>query len=288
MQNNKFIISFSEEKDFQEIVYKLNNYFEKEQGFFESYVPVLYKKGKNTHQNHIVVKCNDEIVGIIAVKKKNIHIDNENYSFVLLGSLAVDFNYRNQGIMGLLFDYILNKYSNEVDFFGLSGSFERYKRFGFFPSEKMYSYKYELKENIKTTYGFELVTEDTVSFCQKLYSNQAFKVDRENMIDNLYMWEYKPYLIKKEGKNFGYLIFNARFNLIEEIILLDNNDINDVVYSFASYINLSLGLKISINNDYLIDYINKYIKFEEYFERTLYKIQNPKLKGIYIPRSDLI
>ena len=57
MQNDKFVISFSEEKDFQEIVYKLNMYFEKEQGFFQNLVPVLYKSGKNTHKNHIIVKC---------------------------------------------------------------------------------------------------------------------------------------------------------------------------------------------------------------------------------------
>jgi predicted N-acetyltransferase YhbS len=285
---NKFIISFSEEKDFEEIVYKLNKYFQQPQGFFQSYVPVLYKPGKNTHENHIIVKCNDEIVGIIAVKKKNIHINNETFSFVLLGSLAVDFDYRNQGIMGLLFDYILNKYSDEVDFFGLSGSFDRYKRFGFFPSEKMYRYNYELKEIINSSYTFELVNDNSVSFCEELYLKQSYKVERENMIDNLYMWEYKPYLVKKEGKNLGYLIYNPKFNLIEEIILLDNNELNDIIYSFGSFINMNTSLKICINNDYLKEFIDKNIQFEEYFERTLYKIQNPKLKGIYIPRSDLI
>lgn len=288
MQNDKFIISFSEEKDFDEIVYKLNKYFQQPQGFFQSYVPVLYKVGKNTHENHIIVKCNDVIVGIIAVKKKNIHINNETFSFVLLGSLAVDFDYRNQGIMGLLFDYILNKYSYEVDFFGLSGSFDRYKRFGFFPSEKMYRYNYEMKELSNNPYSFELVNDDTVSFCEELYLKQSYKVDRENMIDNLYMWAYKPYLIKKDGKNLGYLIYNPKFNLIEEIILLDNNELNDVINSFVLFINMNTSLKICINNDYLKEYINKDIQFEEYFERTLYKIQNPKLKGIYIPRSDLI
>lgn len=285
---NKFIISFSEEKDFEEIVYKLNKYFNQPQGFFQKYVPVLYKPGKNTHENHIIVKCDDQIVGIIAVKKKHIHIDNETFSFVLLGSLAVDFDYRNQGIMGMLFDYILNKYSNEVDFFGLSGSFDRYKRFGFFPSEKMYRYKYELKELTNNPYTFELVTNNTVSLCEELYLKQSYRVDRNNMIDNLYMWEYKPYLIKKNGNNVGYLIYNPKFNIIEEIILIDNNEINNVIFSFVSFINLETGLKICVNNDYLKEYINKNISYEEYFERTLYKIQNPKLKGIYIPRSDLI
>lgn len=288
MQNDKFVISFSEEKDFQEIVYKLNMYFEKEQGFFQNLVPVLYKPGKNTHKNHIIVKCNDEIVGIIAVKKKNIHYNNETFSFLLLGSLAVSFDYRNQGIMGLLFDFILNKYSNEVDFFGLSGNYDRYKRFGFFPSEKMYKYNYDKKELSNNPYTFEKVSEDTALFCEELYLKQSFKVDRENFIDNLYMWEYNPYIIKKNNEKIGYLIYNHKNNIIEEIILIDNNELNEIIYSFVSFIDTNTGLNICINNEHLKEFISKDIQFEEYFERTLYKIQNPKLKGIHIPRSDLI
>lgn len=283
----QYTISFSEEKDFREIVDKLDLYFEKEPGYFENLVPVLYKKGKNTFQNHIVVKDGDKIVGIIAVKKNILSINNEEYSFVLLGSLAVDFDYRNQGIMGMLFDFILNKYSNEVDFLGLSGKFDRYKRFGFFPSEKMYKYDY-CKKSINDDYSFVRVNEENVAFCEELYKKEAFKVFRSEMIDNLYMWEYKPYIVKKNNKEIGYLIYNHKFNIIEEIILLDNNLLNDVIYSFINLINMNTSLKISMANRHLKEFIDKEILFEEYFERTLYKIINPKLKGVYVPRSDLI
>lgn len=283
----QYTISFSEEKDFREIVDKLDLYFEKEPGYFENLVPVLYKKGKNTFQNHIVVKDGDKIVGIIAVKKNILSINNEEYSFVLLGSLAVDFEYRNQGIMGMLFDFILNKYSNEVDFLGLSGKFDRYKRFGFFPSEKMYKYDY-CKKSINDDYSFVRVNEENVAFCEELYKKEAFKVFRSEMIDNLYMWEYKPYIVKKNNKEIGYLIYNHKFNIIEEIILLYNNLLNDVIYSFINLINMNTSLKISMANRHLKEFIDKEILFEEYFERTLYKIINPKLKGVYVPRSDLI
>ena len=37
----QYKISFSEEKDFREIVDKLDLYFEKEPGYFENLVPVL-------------------------------------------------------------------------------------------------------------------------------------------------------------------------------------------------------------------------------------------------------
>ena len=283
----QYKISFSEEKDFREIVDKLDLYFEKEPGYFENLVPVLYKKGKNTFQNHIVVKDVNKIVGIIAVKKNTLSVNNEEYSFVLLGSLAVDFEYRNQGIMGMLFDFILDKYSNEVDFLGLSGKFDRYKRFGFFPSEKMFKYDY-CKKSINDNYSFVRVNEENVAFCEELYKKEDFKVSRPEMIDNLYMWEYKPYIVKNDDKEIGYLIYNHKFNIIEEIILLDNSLLNDVIYAFINLINMNTSLKISMANRYLKEFISEEIPFEEYFERTLYKINNPKLKGIYVPRSDLI
>ena len=282
---DKYIISFAEKDDFKEIVTKLDSYFEKEKGYFNSLVPVLYGKGKNTYKNHIIVKDKNKIIGIIAVKKNVINIDDKQYSFLLLGSLAVDFEYRNQGIMGMLFDFILNKYSSEVDFFGLSGKFDRYKRFGFFPSEKMYKYDYSKKE-IK--YSFISVNVDNVFFCKRLHDVEKIRVNRSNMLDSLYMWEYKPFIIKDGENEIGYLIYNHKFNIVEEIVLLDNNLINEVMHSFAGFINLDTSLKLSMINLYLKDFIASNILYEEYFERTLYKIINPELKSIYIPRSDLI
>lgn len=283
---NEFNISFAKEDEFVEIVNKLDLYFDKFPGYFESLVPVLYKKGKNTASNHIVVKCDDKIVGMIAVKENKIKLGEEEFSFVLLGSLAVDFEYRNQGIMGLLFDFILNKYSY-CDFLGLSGKFDRYKRFGFYPSEKSFSYSYKLKNDV-CKYIYEEVNQDNVGLCKELHEKEYFKVYRDDMIDNLYMWEYKPYIIKDGNKNLGYLVYNHKNNIIEEIRLFDYSLVNDVIYDFSCFIKMDTNLKVSMANRYLVDYLDSDLSYEEYIERTLYKINNPKLKGIYIPRSDLI
>ena len=184
---NKFEICFAKDYEFKEIVDKLDLYFDKFPGYFESLVPVLYKKGKNTSSNHIVVKYESRIVGMIAVKENKIMLGEDEFSFVLLGSLAVDFDFRNQGIMGLLFEFILDKYS-DCDFLGLSGKFDRYKRFGFYPSENSYSYSYKkISDDYKYTY--ELVNENDINICLELHNKEYFKVFRENMLDNLYMWD---------------------------------------------------------------------------------------------------
>ena len=60
------------------------------------------------------------------------------------------------------------------------------------------------------------------------------------------------------------------------------------MYGFTSFINMDTMLKVSMANRFIVDFIGKDICFDEYVERTLYKIINPELKGIYIPRSDLI
>ena len=282
----KFEISFAKENEFREIVNKLDLYFDKFPGYFESLVPVLYKKGKNTHENHIVVKCDNEIVGMIAVKENVVYIGKEEYRFCLLGSLAVDFNYRNKGIMGMLFDFILNKYSY-CDFLGLSGKFDRYKRFGFYPSEKIYSYLFEFKNRLRR-YNFKLITDENVDLCKLLHEKKEYKVYRENIIDNLYMWEYKPYVILENDKELGYLIYNHRDNIVEEILLFDNNLVNDVMCDFSVFLGFNTSLKINLANRYLSDYIDSNVECSEFVERTLYKINNPSLKGVYIPRSDLI
>ena len=83
-------------------------------------------------------------------------------------------------------------------------------------------------------------------------------------------------------------MYNHKYNIIVEIKLYDYNLINDVVYNFCSFMDVDTNLKISMANSYLVDYLDDNLSYEEYIERTLYKINNSKLKGIYIPRSDLI
>ena len=75
---------------------------------------------------------------------------------------------------------------------------------------------------------------------------------------------------------------------VEEILLEDCYLINDIMEDFCCFNNLDINLKISMANRYLELYLESDLVVAEYIERTLYKINNPSLKGIYIPRSDLI
>lgn len=286
MQNFKYKIEFAKQKDYKDILDIIHKCFEKEDGFFQNLVPVLYKEGKNPYKNHIIVKDNDCIIATIAIKEDDILINNKKYKFLILGSLGVDHNYRNQGIMGALFEFILNKYRSVVDFFVLSGLFDRYKRFGFFPSAKLEKVIYPKGNEV--LFDIEPFKQEDIEFAYNLYNEKSYKVIRNDFFDSLNMWTYAPIMIKKGKERLGYFVYNGLNNIIEEIVLKDYSIINEVVSTFACMINNELGLKLTPANKELLPCIDSSLLKEEYFEKTLYKIENKELKEIYIPKSDLI
>ena len=286
MQEFKYKIEFALEEDYPIILKLIHKCFEKEDGFFQKLVPVLYKEGNNPYKNHIVVKDNDTIIATIAIKEDIISIQNKEYKFLILGSLGVDQVYRNQGIMGALFNFILTNYEAKVDFFVLSGLFERYKRFGFFPSAKLEKVIYPKGNGV--TYLIEPFKEEDIDFAYNLYNEKGYKVIRNTFFDSLNEWTFMPLMVKRGNEKIGYFIYNGLNNIIEEIVLKDNSIVNEVVSSFACMINNELGLKVTLANKEVQPYINQELIKEEYFEKTLYKIENEELKEIYIPKSDLI
>ena len=279
-------IEFAKEKDYEDIINLLHKCFEKENGFFQNLVPVLYKEGKNAYNNHIIVKDENNIIATIAVKKDSISIDDKLYDFLILGSLGVDQNYRNQGIMGALFEFILNKFTPEVDFFVLSGIFERYKRFGFFPSAKLEKVVYPKGNEV--LFNIEPFKQEDIEFAYNLYNKKNYKVIRKDFFDTLNEWTFAPIMIKRGEERLGYFIYNGLNNIIEEIVLEDYSIVNDVVSTFACMINNELGLKLTPANKEVLPFINQSLRKEDYFEKTLYKIENKDLKEIYIPKSDII
>ena len=286
MQNFKYQIEYAKENDYSIILNLIHKCFEKEDGFFQKLVPVLYKEGKNAYKNHIVVKDNNCIIATIAVKEDVILIDDKSYKFLILGSLGVDHNYRNQGIMGALFEFILTNYQDKVDFFVLSGLFERYKRFGFYPSTILKQAIYNPGNPVK--YLIEPFKEEDIEFAYGLYNDKKYKVIRNTFFDSLNEWTFMPLVIRDNEQTLGYMIYNGLTSLVEEIVLKDYSIVNDVLSSFASMINNKVGLKITISNKELHSFVNEDLEIVEYFEKTLYKIENKELKEIYIPKSDLI
>lgn len=286
IDKKNYNIMFAQEDDFKELSVKINKYFDKDQSYFRNLVPLLYKSGINTYDKHIVCKNEiNEIVGVCAIYQKTIYLkENKQYKFIVIGTMSVDQEYRNLGIMSNIFKFIFDNFDDKVDFYCLSGSYERYKNFGFLPSFKTYKYLFNIKEHIN--YSFELLTENKISDYINFYNNQEEKVNRDNFYDCIRMWQYIPYGIKLNNNIIGYLVYDIKQNIVQEIFLNDNRLITDVMENFSCFNSKQCYLKIHKYNTYYNEYIDLYK--EDHFERTLYKILNSEIKEIYIPRNDLI
>lgn len=284
----KFQIKQALESEMPEIISKLDYYFAKEPGYFEELVPVLYHRKINTANHHLVVKDNQKIIGVMAVKINQLISYNNTYQVALIGSLGVDPAYRNQGIMSMLFEYVINDYAKGVDFLALSGDYKRYKRFGFEPGAKIECYKYTPKISIDDRYDFKTVDLDMVNYCQKLYEKEAFMFNRKDFLSHITMWKYQPYIIFNNGLPIGYFVINPSNFIVEEIMLEDKTMVDEILYGIATFFQKEIRLKVSINNDYYCNYISSSIIPEVYFERNLYRINNSKLSNVLVTRCDLI
>ena len=286
--NEHLKIEYAKEDDFNLIKEKVTSFFNLPEGHFEKYVPVLYKKDINTYKNHIIAKINNEIVGVFAFVRRLISINNNTYNMTVVGSICVDPRYRKQGIMTKMWDFFFKEFDSTTDCYVLSGDYSRYINYGFHPQDSLKMYFIETSDKDSNFTFIPATANDELALIE-IYNNKESKVDRNyGMYDALCMWGIVPYIIKKDGMTIGYLAFDHRFKVIEEIVISGDTLLNEISESFATFINENVYFKISILNKEQEKFFLKDYKYELYQERTLYKIINQKIKKIYYPRNDLI
>ncbi len=283
---NEISIEFAQEFEFKEILNKIHLFFEKEDGFFASYVPTLYKEGINTYKNHIVAKHNGKIVGVLAFVKKELIALNSSFNLMVIGSVSVDKDYRKLGIMTNMFDLLYKTYDKEIDVYSLFGNIERYKYYGFTKSDESKLFVYKGKD-----FGYKFVKMDESNYKDSLtlFNTLKYRVNRDKLfLDSLSMWYDVPYVIYKDDKYIGYLSYNPRNNRVEEHFNIDKTLTNDIMQSFALFQNKEVPLKITKQNFFMESKLKHIIELKFIDERSLCRILNPKLEGLYVPRHDLI
>lgn len=284
---NKLQIEFSIKEDFNTIKNKVTSYFNVSDDHFEKYVPILYQDGINTYDKHVVAKVEDEIVGVLAFYNKTIIIKNKHYNFLGIGSICVDPSFRKLGIMTKMWEFVFKHFDNQIDFYVLSGDYTRYINYGFHPQPLPIVYKYGVSDN--NTFQFEFARDIDEQLLLDFHNTKENKVLRDGVcLASMKMWGIVPVLIKHNDDLFGYLLYDGRYGVVEEVVINDYKSINDVMSSFTNLIKRETGLKVSILNEDLKEFIQPNIEWIECPERTLYKILNPEIKNIYVPRNDLI
>ena len=272
-------IRFALEHEFKEIVKCANKFFDKNDGYFETLVPILYKNGINTYKNHIIALKKNMIVGILAYKE----ILQNDSKYIAIGTVCVDANFRGQGIMNQLFNFLFDNVSNN-DGYVLIGNYDLYKRFGF---EKSNDSLLHYFEKVNNNFTFKKINYDSdLTKSKKLYESIDYKVNRDNLILNIMMWCNEPYKIYKDDNEIGYLIYNARKNVIDEIVLEDYSIIVNLLESFSYFKDNVVSLRTPIVENQLTKFLKEQRK-EISKDKLLIK-SNKNIKGIYIRSSDLI
>ncbi len=277
-------IRFANENDFSTILEKIDLFFGKEKGYFTALVPTLYREGYNSFRNHIVAISNNQIVGVLAFKNKYLLLDKTKYKISVLGTICVDKNFRNQGVMSEMINYLFQNNGN-IDCYALIGNPLLYGRFGF--KKVQDSFLYEIVgDNI--FFDFEKIEcNSSIDFIKELYNSKKNRVLRDSFVNHLLMWNNEAYKIKSDSTEIGYLIYNPKNNIIEEIELIKDDFLVNAIKSFSCVKKETMRMKINKHNIDKQRYFSSFIS-ERFEEKLLIKTSKKELENLFVLSSDMI
>lgn len=277
-------IRFANENDFSTILEKIDLFFGKEKGYFTALVPTLYREGYNSFRNHIVAISNNQIVGVLAFKNKYLLLDKTKYKISVLGTICVDKNFRNQGVMSEMINYLFQNNGN-IDCYALIGNPLLYGRFGFVKVQDSLLYNV-VGDN--AYFDFEKITNDSdLSFAKELYNSKKNRVLRDSFVNHLLMWNNEAYKIKSGTIEIGYLIYNPRMRIIEEIELIKDDFIVNAIKSFSCVKKETMRMKINKHNIDKQRYFSSFIS-ERFEEKLLIKTSKKELENLFVLNADMI
>ena len=103
--------------------------YQKPHSFYTDFYPLF---GHEFDNGYLCALYNDQLIGHLAFCQREIIINNQKYKVIFLGGIAVDKNFRGNGIFKLLMNKAIKKLENSAHFFMLwSGDAQMYERFGF-------------------------------------------------------------------------------------------------------------------------------------------------------------
>lgn len=235
--------------EFEEAINFANKiFFEKNESNLKRLQPKVYNYPKDSFANHFVAEQDNKIVGLFGTYR----FAYQGLNFLGIGTVCVDPNYRNQGIMKKMFEYIDKELVLKNDIFYLMGNKKRYEHFGFYKTGQKITFR--IKQNSLSQYVSNLKLVPYLksnSLIDKelfdLYQRSEPKRNIDNFYDALISLANEVYLIMDE-KVTGYLIYERKTNTIKEMIV-ENGEIEKVLNSLILLIKtVDIFYEVSIDN----------------------------------------
>lgn len=236
--------------DFAEILEVSNRIFAGDDtNYFQSYHPALYKEGVNTATDHIVIKENGKIMGMVGWFPSVMNVMGEKIEVCGVGTMCVEKECRGKGYMREIMEELLRELKEaKTPISILGGRRQRYEYYGYTPSAICSNFYFNF-DNAKHIFSkdpvakYTFVTPDGTEKelfekCLKLYERRRAYTERtaEGFYDCLCNCRCKPLFIYADGELAGYACVSGNNSTIHEFELSDNSDccrmLNDFIHAY--------------------------------------------------------
>ncbi len=239
--------------DIAEILEVSNRIFAGEDtNYFQTYHPALYKDGVNTATDHIVIREDGKIMGMVGWFPSVMNVMGEKLEVCGVGTVCVEKSCRGKGYMKEMMEQLLREIKEtNTPIAVLGGRRQRYEYYGFTPSAICSNFYFNF-DNAKHIFGKE--TNATYTFLipdgsekelfeksLSLYERRKAYTERtaENFYDCLCNCRCKPMFIYKNGVFAGYACVAGNNSVIHEFELEDNADCCRMLKDFISAFELN-------------------------------------------------
>ncbi len=224
--------------DFEEILEVSNRIFAGEDtNYFQSYHPALYKEGVNTATDHIIIREDNKIKGMVGWFSSVMNIMGEKIEVCGVGTMCVEKECRGKGYMREIMEELLSELKEaKTPIAILGGRRQRYEYYGFTPSAICSNFyfnfdnaKHVFSKDTSATYTFSTpdgTEKELFKKCVALYERRKAYTERtvESFYDCLCNCRCKPMFIYKNGEFAGYACVSPNNGEIHEFELEDNKD----------------------------------------------------------------
>lgn len=182
---------------------------------------------KSNHQNnHLLIK-DDKVAAHIGVLEKTVTINNKTYPIAMYGGIAVNKDFRGQGLFKKLFGEVLSLCNSVVLHLLWSDQLDMYEKFGFYPAIE----QIEFNQSLEDAEGFEPTSLNELSDKQieqikTIYNRQDdIRINRSNLD-----WE-----ILKHITSTNLYIKKSDDNIQNYFFMNKGEDLNGVVIEVGDF-----------------------------------------------------
>lgn len=224
-----------EKKDIEDVITFSNKQFNRNMKIVQ---PKIYLTDKVL--NHFILKDNEKIVSTLCVYEGNFC----NLNCLSIGTVCVDEEYRNQGYMGKMFDYLEKNIFDKYDLIYLSGARFRYENFGFYKTGLKCRFFIKKNYHNEKEYSFIEASKINENELYSMYINTFHKINRQpSNFWELLTTDANQVFIFSNNDIKGYIVYHSRTNSIVESTIINES----IVIDFINHLGLT---DISIIEDY--------------------------------------